>query len=258
MDEFPRLRADQLVPPKGRTEGECSGRPAGGWLRCDSPLGPVEVAYERDGDLVVLEPAEAAEVLALPVEVGPRGRSRLVCLGCGRRVRDLYLRFGYFLCRHCHDLCYPSQGKHYPPRARPGVEAAATDTAEALAVAFPETDMAFLGSSGKAAPGPAKKGRSQRGSPGRPGRPREKQRYRVDRSRRVSLGGQEAYCCKCRAPRPYRYPRRVELHPQAKPASGQLQTRVAIRARCRVCNTPVFRIVTPETTPGSPATQPRR
>jgi hypothetical protein len=29
--------------------------------------------------------------------------------GCGRRVAKLYLKSGYFLCRHCHDLAYSSQ-----------------------------------------------------------------------------------------------------------------------------------------------------
>jgi len=257
VDEFLRLRADRLGPPNGRPGGECSGRQAGGSLRCDSPLGPVEVTYERRGDLVVVEPAEAAELLALPVEVGPRGRARLVCLGCARRVQDLYLRFGFFLCRHCHDLCYPSQGRHYPPRARPGVGAASAGPAEELAVAFRANGPVLLGSDGKAAPGPARtaRGDSRLGSPGRP---REKRHYHVDGSRRVILGGREAYCCKCRAPRPYRYPRRVELHPQAKPAPGPLQTRVAIRARCRVCNTRVFRIVSAEAAPGWPATRSRR
>ncbi len=28
---------------------------------------------------------------------------------CGRRVAKLYLRWGYFLCRHCHDLTYSSR-----------------------------------------------------------------------------------------------------------------------------------------------------
>jgi len=257
VDEFLRLRADRLGPPQGRLGGESCDRQAHGSLRCDSPLGAVEVAYERRGDLVVLEPAEAAELLALPVEVGPRGRTRFACLGCARRVRDLYLRFGFFLCRHCHDLCYPSQGRHYPPHDRPGVGAATAGRAEELVVAFPETDLVLLGSDEKAAPGLARTGRgdSRRGFPGRP---REKRRYHADGSRRVSLGVGAAYCCQCRVPRPYRYPRRVELHPQAKPASGQLQTRVAIRARCRVCNTRVFRIVGAERAPGSPATRSRR
>jgi len=29
--------------------------------------------------------------------------------GCGRRVAKLYMKSGYFLCRHCHDLVYSSQ-----------------------------------------------------------------------------------------------------------------------------------------------------
>ena len=29
--------------------------------------------------------------------------------GCGRRVAKLYLKSGYFLCRHCNDLAYSSQ-----------------------------------------------------------------------------------------------------------------------------------------------------
>jgi len=31
--------------------------------------------------------------------------------GCRRRVAKLYLRKGYFSCRHCHDLTYSSQRK---------------------------------------------------------------------------------------------------------------------------------------------------
>ena len=250
VDGFLRLRADRFVPAQGGLGGELSGRQDRGSLRCDSPLGAVEVTYERRGDLVVLEPAEAAELLAIPVEVGPRGHTQFVCLGCARRVRDLYLRFGYLLCRHCHDLCYPSQARHYPPRARSGVRTATSDTAEELAAALPETDRVLPGGDGKALSPPAKiaRGRSKRGFPGRP---REKRRYHVDGSRRVSLGVLEAYCCKCRAPRPYRYPRHIELHPQAKPASGQLQTRVAIRARCRVCKTQVFRMVGLEAAPAA-------
>jgi hypothetical protein len=46
---------------------------------------------------------------------------------------------------------------------------------------------------------------------GRPGRPREKRQYHHDDSRRVKLKPAEAYCCRCRAARPYRYPRRAEL-----------------------------------------------
>ncbi len=40
-------------------------------------------------------------------------RPWLICpgKGCGRRVAKLYLRKGYFLCRHCHDLTYSSQRK---------------------------------------------------------------------------------------------------------------------------------------------------
>jgi hypothetical protein len=64
----------------------------------------------------------------------------------------------------------------------------------------------------------------------------------------VKLGPGEAYCCRCRAARPYRYPRRAELwssHDYDR-EEGEPEIRVAIRARCRVCNTPVFRIVRPE------------
>ena len=40
-------------------------------------------------------------------------RPWFICPGerCGRRVATLYLRKGYFLCRHCHDLTYSSQRK---------------------------------------------------------------------------------------------------------------------------------------------------
>ena len=61
----------------------------------------------------------------------------------------------------------------------------------------------------------------------------------------------EAYCCRCRAARPYRYPRRAELGCAFDHVAGAvIDTRTAIRARCRVCNTPVFRIVRPEEAEG--------
>jgi hypothetical protein len=39
-------------------------------------------------------------------------RPWFICPGkdCGRRVAKLYLEGKYFLCRHCHDLVYSSQG----------------------------------------------------------------------------------------------------------------------------------------------------
>jgi hypothetical protein len=48
-------------------------------------------------------------------------RAWFICPGvvkgraCGRRVAKLYLRGGYFLCRHCHDLSYKSRqvGRKY-------------------------------------------------------------------------------------------------------------------------------------------------
>ena len=85
---------------------------------------------------------------------------------------------------------------------------------------------------------------------GRPGRPRERRHYRHDDSRKVTLGPGEAYCCRCRAARPYRYPRRAELLKLSSDTDEELDLRVAIRARCRVCNTPVFRIVRPEEAEG--------
>jgi hypothetical protein len=86
---------------------------------------------------------------------------------------------------------------------------------------------------------------------GRPGRPREKRHYHHDDSRRVKLQPGEAYCCRCRAARPYRYPRQAEVVCGFDEATATvIDTRTAIRARCRVCNTPVFRIVRPEEAEG--------
>jgi hypothetical protein len=85
---------------------------------------------------------------------------------------------------------------------------------------------------------------------GSPGRPKEKRHYRHDDSRKAKLGPREAYCCKCRAARPYMYPRQTWVAPAGDGVTVIKDKRTAIRARCRVCNTPVFRIVRPEEAEG--------
>lgn len=87
-------------------------------------------------------------------------------------------------------------------------------------------------------------------SQGRQGRPREKRPYHDDGSRRRTLGPGEAYCCRCRAPTRYRYPRRAELKPAYASEPGKAPRRVAIRAHCRICNARVFRIVRAEEADG--------
>lgn len=45
-------------------------------------------------------------------------RPWFICPGknCWKRVAKLYLMHGYFLCRHCHELAYSSQGESKPFR----------------------------------------------------------------------------------------------------------------------------------------------
>jgi hypothetical protein len=85
---------------------------------------------------------------------------------------------------------------------------------------------------------------------GRPGRPKEKRHYRHDGSRKIKLGPREAYCCRCRQAVRYRHPRRTEVGPRFNDIAEKVGVRVAIRARCRICNSPVFRIVRPEEAQG--------
>ena len=207
------------------------------------PLGAeaASIGWQTRKGVIVLEyrlPLIANQEVkdAVPVELG-RGRQaffRCPGRGCGRRVRYLYLYGGYFRCRHCHDLAYISQQWEWFARERAGERARRRESLLRPQVAETREQIAH-----RLAQEEAEQERQRRQRyvqrTGRPGRPKEKRHYSHDDSRKVKLGPGEAYCCRCRTARPYRYPRRAELGIQ-----------IAIRARCRVCNTPVFRIVRPE------------
>jgi hypothetical protein len=200
------------------------------------------------------------------IELGPGSQAYFRCPRCQRRVQDLYLYGSHFWCRRCHGLAYASQKERRPRwlrRAR-----------QKVAAARREWFQQKLEEARKAGLEPGWEWERQRQEiqrrleeemreqarqrrlryvqhTGRPGRPREKRQYHHDDTRRVELRPREAYCCRCRAARPYRYPRRAELVCAQDVATGMVSdTRTAIRARCRVCNTPVFRIVRPEEAEG--------
>jgi hypothetical protein len=197
------------------------------------------------------------------IELGPGSVVYFRCPRCRRRVRDLYLYGSHFWCRPCHGLAYASQQESRPKWLR--------RTRQEVAAARRERFRQRLEEARGATPEPDWKQQRQEiqrrleeemreqarqrrlrhvRHTGRPGRPREKRPYQHDDSRRVKLQPGEAYCCRCRAARPYRYPRRAELLCALDVAKGIEIDRTAIRARCRVCNTPVFRIVRPEEAEG--------
>jgi hypothetical protein len=200
------------------------------------------------------------------IELGPGSRVYFRCPRCQRRVQDLYLYGFHFSCRRCHGLAYVSQQESRPRwlrRARQ--EAAAAKRAlfrqwleEARRVhSEPDPDWERQREESRRRLEEESRERARQRQrryvqhTGRPGRPQEKRRYHHDDSRRVKLQPGEAYCCRCRAARPYRYPRQAEVVCGFDEATATvIDTRTAIRARCRVCNTPVFRIVRPETAEG--------
>ncbi len=196
------------------------------------------------------------------IELGPGSQAYFRCPRCQGRVQDLYLYGSHFWCRRCHGLAYASQQERRPRWLRRARREAAAARRERSRRRLEE-----------ARSGPARDWERQREEirrqleaesrerarqrrlryvehTRRPGRPQEKRRYHHDDSRRVKLQPGEAYCCHCRAARPYRYPRRAELLCSLHIAKGIEINRTAIRARCRVCNTPVFRIVRPEEAEG--------
>ena len=197
------------------------------------------------------------------IELGPGSQAYFRCPRCQGRVQDLYLYGSHFWCRRCHGLAYASQQESRPKWLR--------RTRQEVAAARRERFRQRLEEARGATPEPDWKQQRQEiqrrleeemreqarqrrlrhvRHTGRPGRPREKRPYQHDDSRRVKLQPGEAYCCRCRAARPYRYPRRAELLCALDVAKGIEIDRTAIRARCRVCNTPVFRIVRPEEAEG--------
>jgi len=198
------------------------------------------------------------------IELGPGSQVYFRCPQCQLRVRDLYLYGSHFWCRRCHGLAYASQQESRPRwlrRARQEAAAAERERlrqwmAEARRVR-PEPDWERQREDIRRQLEEESRERARQRRlryvqhTGQPGRPREKRHYRRDSSRRVKLQPGEAYCCRCRAARPYRYPRRAELGCAFDHVAGAvIDTRTAIRARCRVCNTPVFRIVRPEEAEG--------
>jgi hypothetical protein len=199
------------------------------------------------------------------IELGPGSQVYFRCPRCWDRVRDLYLHDDHFWCRRCHGLAYASQQESRPRwLRRAGQEAAAArrerwrQRREEASAGNSESEwdrQRQLGEIGRRLEEESRERARQRRRryvqhTGRPGRPQEKRRYQHDDSRRVKLQPGEAYCCRCRAPRPYRYPRRAELLSSMDFTKEAQMTRIAIRARCRVCNTPVFRIVRPEEAEG--------
>ncbi len=199
------------------------------------------------------------------IELGPGSRVYFRCPRCWRRAQDLYLYGSHFWCRRCHGLVYASQQQDRPQWLRRARQAEAAARREWI------REMEEKARRRQSQPGPdwerrreeiqrqvVEESREQARQRrlrhvrhnGRPGRPRDKRPYQHDDSRRAKLQPGEAYCCRCRAARPYRYPRRAELLCALDVAKGIEIDRTAIRARCRVCNTPVFRIVRPEAAEG--------
>ncbi|MGD0112423.1 MAG: hypothetical protein ABSD48_11215 [Armatimonadota bacterium] len=200
------------------------------------------------------------------IELGPGSRVYFRCPRCWRRAQDLYLYGSHFWCRRCHGLVYASQQEDRPQWLRRARQA------EAAARRAWIREMEEKARRRQSQPGPDWERRREEiqrqvveesrewarrrrlryvQRTGRPGRPREKRHYHHDDSRRVKLQPGEAYCCRCRAARPYRYPRSAELICGQETFTAKvMDTRTAIRARCRVCNAPVFRIVHPEEAEG--------
>jgi len=186
------------------------------------------------------------------VELGPGARVYFRCPRCWRRVQDLYLCDSHFWCRRCHGLAYASQQESRPRWLRRAQQAATVERrTPRQRPAEPDRDWEQLAQEAarRLEKETRRAARERRlryvEHTGRPGRPREKRRYRRDGSRRAKLKPDEAYCCRCRAPRRYRYPRRADLVCSLDAEKGVEIERTAIRARCRVCNGQVFRIVRP-------------
>ena len=192
------------------------------------------------------------------IELGPGSQVYFRCPQCQLRVRDLYLSGSHFWCRRCHGLAYASQQESRPRSVRRAAAARRERWQQRQYQPRPESS-----DSGRdwerqreeiqrqLEEESRERARQRRlryvEHTGRPGRPQEKRPYRHDDSRRVKLQPGEVYCCRCRAARPYRYPRRAELGCLQDPGTGEIRgTRTAIRARCRVCNSPVFKIVRPK------------
>lgn len=196
------------------------------------------------------------------IELGPGSQVHFLCPQCQRRVADLYLSGSHFWCRRCHGLAYASQQKSRPRSLRRAAAARREGWRQRQEQSRSESSDSGCDWERKREEIQHRLEEESRERTrqhrlryvqhtGRPGRPQEKRPYQHDDSRRVKLQPGEAYCCCCRAARPYRYPRRAELGCVQDPGTGEIRdTRTAIRARCRVCNSPVFKIVRPEEAEG--------
>jgi len=265
VEECPRIDACELVRGDGgRSALEGSGGPRGGVLigRDRSGHRVVAIRYVAQGGAVELThlhgliPGRGVRCrAAMELVQGDIAFFRCPGPGCGRRVRHLYLQGGDLRCRHCHHLIYTSrrEGPSFPSPADGASAAGQGAEGEELTpreMAEAEVDELIRK---KEQAGPERERLRRRRyvqRTGHPGRPREKRHYSHDSSRKVKLGPREAYCCRCRKAVPYRYPRRTEVWPQFDEITDEIEVRVAIRARCPICNTPVFRIVRPEEAEG--------
>ena len=260
IEECPRIDAADLVRQEGFLSSlDGSGDPREANVVCRDLCGREAVAircYASTGAVNLthlhgLIPGRAVRS-TVPVELFPGSVAFFRCpgSGCGRRVRHLYLHQGELRCRHCHalfysyvhgDLLFPS------PSDTQSLGDGGANSGE-LAEDADKEAIGRLRQEGQERERQWRRRYVQH--TGRPGRPKERRHYRHDDSRKVKLGPGEAYCCRCRAARPYRYPRRAELLKLSSETDEELDLRDAIRARCRVCNTPVFRIVRPEEAEG--------
>ena len=264
IEETPRIEAAELVRyERSRRALEGDGRPDVGTLTCRDVSRHHQfnvLVITRKGTADLTSNSDIASEMPLdcvvPIDLAPGGIAFFRCPGdgCGRRVSHLYLVEGRFRCRHCHRLIYRCQQSDWVPqryRDGPGdAEGEAGDQHPRAAAVEMEVARRTREDDEEA----RERERQRRGRfvvhTGRPGRPTEKRDYRHDGSRKTKLGPGQAYCCRCRQAVRYRYPRRTEVWSQFDHITGAVQVRVAIRARCRICNTQVFRIVRPEEAEG--------
>ena len=177
------------------------------------------------------------------VAIDPRRRGGyiefLICPGCDRRARTLFLPRGAeeFRCRGCYRLAYTSQFRHRNPfekmisigassgrrRARPGMAGlaalrVATQSPDPLAV---EVFVRGPGRPRKNLAPPRKK----------PGRPKSKRSYKRQPYDKKIGGMGDAYCVKCK-----------EFRPIAQPVLTAFKNgRPAIAGACPVCGTRLWR-----------------
>lgn len=264
IEESPRIDVAELADSEGcRRALEGDGGPAEVTLSCRDVSGRQEflvrlLVQKGAAQLISLSDRASEKELGcvVPIELAPGGIAFFRCPGdsCGRRVCHLYLVEGRFRCRHCHRLLYRCQLWDWVPhRDQDGLgdaEGEASDQDPWAAAEETELARRLREEAEEAQERERQRRRRYVVRTGRPGRPKEKRNYRHDGSRKIKLGPREAYCCRCRKAVRYRYPRRTEVCPRFDEITEDIEVRVAIRARCRICNTPVFRIVRAEEAEG--------